>query len=76
MMGRQRNTNFGNPMILCKPIVTRFESVTKKLGLETLEQQKESIELRTWVRRNMNQYYVPESLLEVWGESVDIRFDY
>lgn len=74
MSRRRGNPNFGNPMIQCRPIVTKFESLTNKLGLTTLEDWQNSKELRSWVMRNKNEYYVPEALLDVWSETVDAVF--
>jgi hypothetical protein len=45
---------------LCK-----FEIEVERLGL-TLDQYVDSAELKTWVKENLNTYYVPTVLLTAW----------
>jgi hypothetical protein len=47
-------------------MATSFEQVVKKLGLSP-EQYKDSARLKEWVRRNMDEKYVPPDLLKAWG---------
>jgi hypothetical protein len=54
--------------------VTEFEKVTQSLGLLTLGQQQESVELHAWVRRHRTKRYVPEVLLKYWHME-DMTYD-
>ncbi|HVP51385.1 MAG TPA: hypothetical protein VMT05_04700 [Terriglobales bacterium] len=47
-------------------MTTSFEQIVKKLGLSP-EQYEGSALLKDWVRRNMEEKYVPSDLLKVWG---------
>jgi hypothetical protein len=47
-------------------MATSFEQIVKKLGLSP-EQYKSSDRLKEWVRRNMDEKYVPPDLLKAWG---------
>lgn len=43
-----------------------FEQVVKELGLSP-EEYRNSTPLKDWVRRNMDEKYVPSWLLKAWG---------
>jgi hypothetical protein len=51
-------------------MATSFEQMVKKLGLSP-EQYKSSALLKDWVRRNMDEKYVPSDLLKAWGFEKD-----
>jgi|1186.fasta_scaffold461228_1 hypothetical protein len=52
---------------------TEFEKRVGELQL-TRETCTDSSELRKWCERNRNRSYIPESLLEAWGITVDSVF--
>jgi len=47
-------------------MATSFERVVMELGLSP-EQYESSALLKDWVRRNMDEKYVPSDLLKAWG---------
>ena len=47
-------------------MATSFEQMVKKLGLSP-KQYESSALLKDWVRRNMDEKYVPSNLLKAWG---------
>ena len=51
-------------------MATSFEQMVKKLGLSP-EQYRSSALLKDWVRRNMDEKYVPSDLLKAWGFEKD-----
>ena len=51
-------------------MATSFEQVVKDLGLSP-EQYESSARLKDWVRRNMDEKYVPSDLLKAWGFEKD-----
>ena len=51
-------------------MATSFEQMVKKLGLAP-DQYKNSALLKDWVRRNMDEKYVPSDLLRAWGFEKD-----
>ena len=51
-------------------MATSFESMVKNLGLSP-EEYKSSVPLKDWVRRNMDEKYVPSDLLKAWGFEKD-----
>ena len=51
-------------------MATSFEQVVKDLGLSP-EQYESSALLKDWVRRNMDEKYVPSDLLKAWGFEKD-----
>jgi len=46
--------------------ISSFETVVKTLGLSP-DQYERSMELKDWVRKNKDQKYVPQDLLQAWG---------
>jgi hypothetical protein len=50
--------------------ITEFESMVTKFGL-TADQIIRSTRLREWAKKNKNNKYVPEYLLEAWRLKVD-----
>jgi hypothetical protein len=73
---RRGNPNFRKPLLLFPPapaLATEFELQVRHLNL-TPEMYGESRELRAWCMRNRNRVYVPESLLQEWGLTVDAIF--
>ena len=72
-MAKQRgNPNWGKPQPigLAVPTITEFEQVTKEFKLQP-DQYIRSTRLREWARKNKNNKYIPESLLEAWGFEVE-----
>ena len=51
-------------------MATSFEQVVKELGLSP-EQYESSALLKDWVRRNMDEKYVPSELLKAWDFEKD-----
>ena len=51
-------------------MATSFERMVKKLGLSP-KQYESSALLKDWVRRNMDEKYVPLDLLKAWGFEKD-----
>jgi hypothetical protein len=49
---------------------TEFEKVVRRLRLRR-DNYARSEELRGWCEQNRHRCYVPESLLELWGMTVD-----
>ncbi len=47
-------------------MATSFEQMVKKFGLSP-EEYASSARLKEWVRRNVNEKYVPSDLLKAWG---------
>jgi hypothetical protein len=45
---------------------TSFEQIVEELGLSPEEYQSSRV-LKNWVRRNMDNKYVPWELLKAWG---------
>lgn len=67
MAKRRGNPNWGKPEPFMLPgSISSFETVVKTLGLKP-EQYEHSPELKDWVRKNKDQKYVPQDLLQVWG---------
>ena len=52
--------------------ITAFERKCEYLGLKSLEDQINSIDLKKWVKKNMREHFVPEELLKAWGITVYI----
>ena len=51
-------------------MASSFEQVVKDLGISP-EQYESSALLKDWVRRNMDEKYVPSDLLKAWGFEVE-----
>jgi len=51
-------------------MVTSFEQMVRKLGLSPEEYESSAL-LKDWVRRNMDEKYVPLDLLKAWGFEKD-----
>ena len=69
---RRGNPNWGKPEpIMGTPIVTEFEKVTKEYHLQP-DQYVRSPRLREWARKNRNNKYIPEALLEAWGFEIEV----
>jgi hypothetical protein len=49
---------------------SNFTGEAERLGLTEAEYLA-SAELKSWCKRNRNQYYIPEWLLKEWGMEVD-----
>ena len=65
------NSPWGEPAPLAIPSsLSTFEHVAKALRLSP-DQYKNSVELKEWVRRNMDDKYVPSELLHAWGFRVE-----
>lgn len=50
--------------------MTSFEQMVRKLGLSPEEYESSAL-LKDWVRRNMDEKYVPLDLLKAWGFEKD-----
>jgi hypothetical protein len=73
-MHRKRgNPNWEKPIPHLPAAATEFEKRVGELQL-TRETCTDSSELRKWCERNRNRSYIPESLLEAWGITVDSVF--
>ncbi len=67
MAKRRGNPNWGKPEpFIVTATVSSFETVVKTLGLRP-DQYQYSAELKDWVRKNKDQKYVPQDLLQAWG---------
>jgi hypothetical protein len=64
------NWGSGRPLLAPPDVATAFEVQVQKLGL-TEHTYVTSEELRQWCQRNKDRYYIPESLLKLWGIPVD-----
>jgi hypothetical protein len=51
-------------------MASSFEQMVKKLGLSPEEYESSAL-LKDWVRRNMDEKYVPSDLLKTWGFEKD-----
>ncbi len=51
-------------------MATSFERMVKELDLSP-EEYESSAPLKEWVRRNMDEKYVPSDLLKAWGFEED-----
>jgi hypothetical protein len=70
MAKKRGNPNWGKPEIQAAPVVpTSFEAVVKKLRLSPAEYEG-SVQLKEWARKNKDQKYVPDDLLQFWGFDV------
>ena len=73
-MHRKRgNPNWGRPIGPIPVAATEFEKQVRRLGL-TKETYTGSTDLRKWCEGHRNQCYIPESLLEAWGITVDLSY--
>jgi hypothetical protein len=72
---RRGNPNWGKPepIGIFVPTITEFEQVTEEFKLQP-SQYIRSTRLRDWARKNKNNKYVPESLLQAWGFEVESMF--
>ena len=71
MAKRRVNSPWGKPAPLSIPSsLSTFEYVVKALRLSP-DQYENSVELKEWVRRNMNDKYVPSELLQAWALNVE-----
>ena len=71
MAKRRGNPTWCNPAPLVIPsCLSAFEHVVKALRLSP-DQYKSSVALKEWVRRNMNDKYVPSELLQAWAFDVE-----
>jgi len=75
MPRKRRNPNWGKPFDPSPglALATEFEVRVRALHLNP-ETYVLSAELREWCERNRNRCYIPESLLEAWGITVDVNF--
>ena len=71
MAKRRGNSPWGKPVPLAIPSsLSTFEYVVKALQLSP-DQYESSVELKEWVRKNMNDKYVPSQLLQAWAFNVE-----
>jgi hypothetical protein len=64
---RRGNPNWGKPDIGVPPAApSAFEKFVKSLHLSPSQYQSSRV-LREWVRKNKDQKYVPQELLEAFG---------
>jgi len=70
MAKKRGNPNWGKPDMQAAPVVpTSFEEVVKKLRLCPAEYEG-SVPLKEWARKNKDQKYIPDDLLQFWGFDV------
>jgi len=75
VMPRKRgNPDWGRLFLPAPVLATEFEKRVRALHLNP-EAYVLSAELREWCERNRNRFYIPESLLEAWGITVDVNFN-
>ena len=51
-------------------MATSFEQMVRKFALSPEEYESSAV-LKDWVRRNMDEKYVPSDLLKAWGFEKD-----
>jgi hypothetical protein len=66
LYGWKSGTWVAEPYVKC-----RFDVEVERLGITEAE-FRQSAELKQWVDKNKNDYYVPEYLLDFWGFIVDL----
>jgi hypothetical protein len=70
MPKKRGNPNWGKPDPQTRTVnPTSFEEAVKRLHLSPAEYGS-SAALKEWVRKNKDQKYVPDDLLEFWGFEV------
>lgn len=70
-MRRRGNPNFcKREMTPAEVMPTAFEKFCTEHRLDTRQKQVRSYLLRDWARKNRNNKYVPENLLDAWGMDV------
>jgi hypothetical protein len=70
MAKKRGNPNWGKSDMQAAPVVpTSFEEVVRKLRLSPADYEA-SLQLKEWARKNKDQKYIPDDLLEIWGFEV------
>jgi hypothetical protein len=65
MAKKRKVSNWGKPNVFAHAGPCSFEEIVKKLGLSP-DDYMHSAQLKSWVRKNKDQKYVPPSLLQAW----------